>query len=657
MDLQLYNEIVSTILLYGHVGSDASLRAAFVGPLFTWKHHAPEAGSPFDRARLLVDFLAGKETAASEPALAIYLEHCAGLLHEDDAGRSKLIGLARALRQLVTDGLLSVPPEARYQTELDAALALLQQLPTDHVPDPTPVPPNSRLPFPEDPNFTGRQDELRRLASALKESIPTVVAGLGGMGKSSLANAFAHRYGQYFPGGVFWLSFADRTAVDIEIAACGRLLALRPDYDDLDLREQVSLTRRAWQEPVPHLLIFDNCEDESLLDDYRPTVGGSRVLVTSRDAAWEPARAINVVHLRTLVRADSVSLLRKLAPRLTGDEAHLIAEALGDFPLAIYLAGSFLARYQSATPSDYAEELRNRNPLEHPSLQGRGGDYSPTRHERDVHNTFLISFDRLDTTDPIDVLAADLLRRAACFAPGEPIPHDLLLAPLAAATTEERPDFYLDTEDALERLRSLGLVEHVADDAVRLHRLLAAFVMQLGIELHVRMSVESSIVLKAGQIDKNALSNENAVILPHLRYATKTVATRAEDSHSALLSFWLGSLLPDQGDYTAALPFLERALAIREQVLGPDHLETAHALNNLANLLHTLGDYAAARLFFERALAIRERALGPDHLDTAQSLNNLASLLHTQGVYAAARPLHERALAIREQLLDPGHPT
>ena len=54
---------------------------------------------------------------------------------------------------------------------------------------------------------------------------------------------------------------------------------------------------------------------------------------------------------------------------------------------------------------------------------------------------------------------------------------------------------------------------------------------------------------------------------------------------------------------------------------------SAANLNNLARLLEYQGDLAAARPLFERALAIREKALGPEHPDTAGSLNNLACLL------------------------------
>jgi Tetratricopeptide repeat/Domain of unknown function (DUF4062) len=63
-------------------------------------------------------------------------------------------------------------------------------------------------------------------------------------------------------------------------------------------------------------------------------------------------------------------------------------------------------------------------------------------------------------------------------------------------------------------------------------------------------------------------------------------------------------------------PLFERALAIRERALGPDHPHTAASLNDLALLLRDQGDPAAARPLFERALAIRERVQGPDHPDT-----------------------------------------
>ena len=62
-------------------------------------------------------------------------------------------------------------------------------------------------------------------------------------------------------------------------------------------------------------------------------------------------------------------------------------------------------------------------------------------------------------------------------------------------------------------------------------------------------------------------------------------------------------------------------------MLVPEHPETARSVSHLAALLKDEGDLAAARPLYERALAIREKVLGPEHPDTATSLNNLAALL------------------------------
>jgi eukaryotic-like serine/threonine-protein kinase len=110
------------------------------------------------------------------------------------------------------------------------------------------------------------------------------------------------------------------------------------------------------------------------------------------------------------------------------------------------------------------------------------------------------------------------------------------------------------------------------------------------------------------------------------------------------------------GAYEDAKILFERALAIREKTLGPEHPSVAGNLNNLAGVLYATGAYEDARIVFERALAIREEALGPEHPEVATSLNNLALVHHATGAYEDAKALQERALTIEEKTLGPEHP-
>jgi CHAT domain-containing protein/tetratricopeptide (TPR) repeat protein len=113
--------------------------------------------------------------------------------------------------------------------------------------------------------------------------------------------------------------------------------------------------------------------------------------------------------------------------------------------------------------------------------------------------------------------------------------------------------------------------------------------------------------------------------------------------------------LRQQGKYTDALVSAERALALREQVLGAEHTMVADSLNQIAILFDDKTDYARAEPPNVRALAIREKALGPDHPDVARSLFNLAWLAKVKEDFQTSESLYRRALDIQERALGPDH--
>src|SRR5439155_297783 len=107
----------------------------------------------------------------------------------------------------------------------------------------------------------------------------------------------------------------------------------------------------------------------------------------------------------------------------------------------------------------------------------------------------------------------------------------------------------------------------------------------------------------------------------------------------------------DTGDYGRAEPLYQRALAIREQALGPQHPDVALSLNTLAGLYRAKWDYGRAEPLHQRALAIREQALGPQHPDVANVLNNLGVLYWAQDNVAQAVAFIRRGADIREHHL------
>jgi hypothetical protein len=103
-----------------------------------------------------------------------------------------------------------------------------------------------------------------------------------------------------------------------------------------------------------------------------------------------------------------------------------------------------------------------------------------------------------------------------------------------------------------------------------------------------------------------------------------------------------------EGKYPQAVQADNRALAIQEKALGPQHPDVAKTLNNLGIMYWHEGKYLQAEQAFDHALAIKEMALGPQHPDVAETLNNLGLLYMAQQDWVKAEQYYQRATDIIE---------
>jgi len=108
----------------------------------------------------------------------------------------------------------------------------------------------------------------------------------------------------------------------------------------------------------------------------------------------------------------------------------------------------------------------------------------------------------------------------------------------------------------------------------------------------------------------------------------------------------------------------QATLIISEKALGPDHPHVEIHRSNLldcckprwivarSSLLRITprpqGNLTSANPLFERALTISQKAHGPEQLERATALDNLALLLWRMERFSEAIPYQERATQIRE---------
>jgi len=235
-------------------------------------------------------------------------------------------------------------------------------------------------------------------------------------------------------------------------------------------------------------------------------------------------------------------------------------------------------------------------------------------HPEPVTTTWSLSFEKVKQTSPI---AAQLLAFCAFLHP-DSIPEELL--------TEEVPDVeparlvndLITFDEGMESLRAYSLVRrHAGTETVSIHRLVQAVLRDAMSEDQQQHWAERAVRVV------NSLFPSGEPETWHLceRYLL-TVQTCAD-----LIAAW--------------------------NMMFP---EATNMLNQAGVYLVKRAQYEQAEPLFQRALAIREQVLGANHPDTAQSLNNLAYLYRAQGQYEQAEPLYKRALAIYEQVLGANHP-
>jgi tetratricopeptide (TPR) repeat protein len=129
-----------------------------------------------------------------------------------------------------------------------------------------------------------------------------------------------------------------------------------------------------------------------------------------------------------------------------------------------------------------------------------------------------------------------------------------------------------------------------------------------------------------------------------------------EPKVEAAIRHTLGTTYLYLGELDSAIRQLDRAQALRRSVLGPDHLDTLNASENLGVAYRRAGRATDAIPLLENVLAVRKAILGPDDARTQRAINNLAVAYQKSGRIAEAIPLQELEYDHSRRFLGSEHP-
>lgn len=492
---------------------------------------------------------------------------------------------------------------------------------------------------------------------------------MGGVGKTSLARAYAQRHLDDY-GVVWWVRAEDPSAIDAEFRSLLEILLPPGEATKIGDARTTAFGLLAKQSE-PWLLVLDNVPDAGSANGLLPPAGAGHVLITSRATAW-----LDSTTVKPLGPDAAIELLTSQSGDANRAAAESLATELGGLPLALTQAAGFV-RANVIDLATYLRLYRDRSTELHE--EGRPADYPHT-----VATTWQLAIDRL--TKP----AQALLNLLAFYAP-DAIPVRRLLT-----AVDEGP-----LADELARHRAIGelcaysLVTPAGSDTVTVHRLVQAFTRaRLDARRHDQAADAARVLLMAAMPKESdtairlatwkAMHTHVLALLDHLPpedasslvvqsgldlwtgkaggaavtrdlFAKKLpLAERrwgAEHHYTLIarrsLAVWTGLA----GDAARALDMYSELLPIMERVLGAEHLESRSARSGLAKWARQAGDAVRARELFAKLLPTAERLLGAKHIDVLTMRSELAYWIGTSGDAARARDLFAELVSTQERVL------
>ncbi|MFF2250344.1 tetratricopeptide repeat protein [Streptomyces sp. NPDC058142] len=515
-----------------------------------------------------------------------------------------------------------------------------------------------------------RVGEMDRLRAAVEPGVGNsvyVLHGLGGCGKTAVAYTLFHHATNQAGRLGLWVNASDSTSLRAGMLAVaadrgatdGELMGARSG-----LRPAADLV---WhyldRSNQPWLLVLDNADSPAILRDggWLRTSPTGTVVVTTRQAAphWWPGAEL--LQFGVLPREDAALVLRDLAPHAGSiEDAAEVADRLGRLPLALTLAGGFLA-HQVIDPwslADYGRRLDGSAGLDPIELieQGAAAIGGDSRHL--PSRTWQLSLDALAAQGLPE--AGQLLRLLACWS-SDPLPLSVLLgAELGSALPASH------VESALRGLVDHSLAELAPGETrcLRTHGVLLDSVARATpADQHEQLCSTAArlcLAVLPAVPDRGTQDPRVKLLAPHVMALLRRTASWATSQSTleaaAECALRLVIAVHRTGDYATALSLGSDALELVKARLGQDSILAIRLRQRVGRALQRLGRFNESEALFRQVLEDCERTQGPEALDTLMACRRLAGPLLSLDQRPESIALFRRAIAGYLQALGPVHP-
>lgn len=480
--------------------------------------------------------------------------------------------------------------------------------------------------------FISRREQEALLDAVFGRAAPrTVLVGMHGSGKSQLSTVVAARCEAEGWPIVAWINAESRETTLEGFSELGRSIGV----DVSDERTPERLARRcldalASADGTNRLIILDNVESPDDLRDFIPRGEGLRVLATTtRRADWGRARWTQIP-VEVFEREQSIGMLLGRTNQVDRETADIIAELLGDLPVAVSQAAAMIKRTRRSL-ADYLEQLRKYSLKD--SVRRLDGDEYPKAVGAALQLAFQSALEQIGRQSRHQEMLARYYLRVLSLLAASGVPTHWLEA-------AEKESF--DACEAVSTLAEFSVCQFSEDGSkTMLHRLQGRAIRESrenDPEERERAEKEAVGLLESVDITRVRSSESDNRRREALDLADQLrAAAEQKYSRNLFADPRIGNVLASALWYTTEFGAPQAALSLSDavehlgEVLGPDHPSTLASRNNLAGAHESAGRLDQAIPLYEQTLADRLRILGPDHPSTKIFRNNLASAYQAAG--------------------------
>ncbi|GHO79489.1 hypothetical protein KSD_72600 [Ktedonobacter sp. SOSP1-85] len=519
------------------------------------------------------------------------------------------------------------------------------------------IAPLYNLPFPRNPFFTGREEILSAIRHTLLQEQttavgqPSAVSGLGGIGKTQIALEYAYRHRQHYRS-IFWVQADTPEHLYTSMQRLAHQLN-RPFSNEEDQHASIHVVKRWLETHNGWLLIIDNADILTSLDNMLPQNHHGHILITTRESTTGMMSHLFKVDTMNIKEATHL-LLRRAKYLQSGELLESIPEAeqkiareivseMGGLPLAIDQAGAYIEETHCSL-SRYLD-LFHAHQIQ---LLKRRGKHQK-QHPNSVATTFSLAFAKVREMHP---LATDVLKFCASFAPFA-IPINFFEQKVKDLNSPLFDVFAnpLDLEEAISTLHSFSLIQRDGrENTLEMHRLVQAVIRdempeseQMQWAERVVTAIGTHILAKNNKINKIF---DKFTILHSFEAATHILEWNFARIEAIPVLYIAGHQSIYLAGFHQATSFFSKGLSICDEILGDTHLLSVQMLTGLAITYKRGRNHEQAISLYERALQVGPKIFGEKSLDFAEILMSLAGLYKDREEYEKAGQLYEQVHTI-----------